>query len=300
MSSNQKWPLVSYVVLSYNHARFIRQAVDSILAQEYPAIELIVVDDGSTDGSRELLRGLSKQKGFRLIEKENGGVVSALNAGIPVASGDFIVPHASDDISHPGRTRAQVAALQALPQAGFTVGGIRKISEDGAILEENRSIGPKVFCFDDFLMRRTSVPAVSCMYRAEAIRAALPLDESISFEDVQLFWRVTEKGWYCLLDDRILAVDYRILPRSLGRQSKVRLGRDYLKFIRNYEGHPWYGSLLRDAKSGLFVQLAIEQKRDALRFLRAHAKDIRLPLLLRGCVLLPMPEWVIRHLRKKY
>lgn len=300
MDSNQEWPLVSYVVLSYNHARFIRQAIDSILAQEYPAIELIVVDDGSTDGSRELLRGLSKEKGFRLIEKENGGVVSALNAGIPVARGDFIVPHASDDVSHSGRTRAQVAALQALPQAGFTVGGIRKISEDGAILEENQAIGPKVFCFDDFLMRRASVPAVSCMYRAEAIRAALPLDESISFEDVQLFWRVTEKGWYCLLDDRILAVDYRILPRSLGRQRKVRLWRDYMKFVRRYEGRPWYDSLLRDAKSGLFVQLAIEQKRDALRFMRAHAKDIRLPLLLRGCVLLPMPEWVIRHLRKKY
>ena len=300
MDSNQEWPLVSYVVLSYNHARFIRQAIDSILAQEYPAIELIVVDDGSTDGSRELLRGLSKEKGFRLIEKENGGVVSALNAGIPVARGDFIVPHASDDVSHSGRTRAQVAALQALPQAGFTVGGIRKISEDGAILEENQAIGPKVFCFDDFLMRRASVPAVSCMYRADAIRAALPLDESLCFEDVQLFWVVTEKGWHCLLDDRILAVDYRILPRSLGRHRKVRLWRDYLKFVRRYEGRPWYDSLLRDAKSGLFVQLAIEQKRDALGFLRAHAKDSRLPLLLRGCVLLPMPEWVIRRLRKKY
>ncbi|MBN8794113.1 glycosyltransferase family 2 protein [Thermomonas sp.] len=291
---------MSYVVFSYNHARFVRQAIDSILAQDYPALELIVVDDGSTDGSRELLRSLSREKGFQLVEKDNGGIVSAVNVGIPLASGAFIVPHASDDVSHPGRTRAQVRALQSMPQAGFTVGGIRKISEDGSLLEDCQAIGPKIYCFEDFLWRRASASAVSCMYRAEAIRAVLPLDERISFEDVQLFWRVTEEGWQCLLDDRILAVDYRIVRHSLGRSRKVRLWRDFLQFIQRYQGHSWYDAVLMQANSGLFVQLAIEEKREAIRFLLEHAKSIHSLALLRGGLLLPVPELVVRRMRKKY
>lgn len=300
MSESREWPLVTYVVLSYNHARFVRQAIESILAQRYSAIELIVVDDGSTDGSLEILRDLSFKKGFRLIEKENGGVVSSLNLGVSLASGQFIVPHASDDVSHPDRTTVQVEMLLQSPEAGFVAGGIRKVDESGAPLGAPSVTQTCIYSFEDFRAGGAAVSAVSCMYRIEAIGGVLPLDERVSFEDVQLFWRVTEQGWKCLRDDRMAVVDYRIVRNSLGRSRKIKLWRDFLIFIQRYEGREWYPRLLSRAYSGLFVQLAIEEKREAIGFLLRNAARIRLKELIRGGILLCMPGWLIRSLRAKY
>lgn len=300
MSESREWPLVTYVVLSYNHARFVRQAIESILAQRYPAIELIVVDDGSTDGSLDVLRDLSLKNGFRLIEKENGGVVSSVNVGVSLASGQFVVPHASDDVSHPDRTAVQVEMLLQFPDAGFVAGGIRKIDESGAPLGAPPGNKPCMYSFENFKEGEAAVSAVSCMYRAEAIGGVLPLDERVSFEDVQLFWRVTEQGWKCLRDDRVAVVDYRIVRNSLGRSRKVKLWRDFLIFIRRYEDREWYPRLLSRAYSGLFVQLAIEEKRGAIRFLLRNLARIRLKELVRGGILLCMPGWLIRSLRTKY
>ncbi|WP_374248664.1 glycosyltransferase family 2 protein [Thermomonas sp.] len=300
MSDAKEWPLVSYVVASYNHAKYVRSAIESILSQNYPAIELIVVDDGSTDGSRGLLRTLSREKGFRLVEKENGGVVSAINTGVALASGTYVVPHASDDISHPDRTRLQVRQIQQFPGAGFVVGGIRKIDENGKWLADSPGGGRRCYRFEDFRQGKASVPAVSCMYRTDAIRAVLPLDETLAFEDVQLFWRVTEMGWECLHDDQVTVVDYRIVTASLGRRSKVRLWRDFARFIRRYEQQAWYAELMRRALSGLFVQLAIEEKPEAARFLFHNAKHIDSKALLRGCVLLFVPRWAVQRLRAGY
>lgn len=296
----KEWPLVTYVLLSFNHARFVRQAIESILAQDYPAIELIVVDDGSTDGSVELLRALSAERGFRLLEKSNGGVVSALNAGAPLAAGEFIVPHASDDISHPGRTRAQVALLRENPEVGFTAGGIRKIDEGGEMLVAQPAPGLRRYGFADFRAGRASVPAVSCMYRAEAIKPVLPLDETIAFEDVQLYWRVTEQGWTCLYDGRMALVDYRILRNSLGRGGKVRLWRDFMRFIQRYRDQPWYVDLRARANSGMFVQLAVSEKAEAVRFFLGNAGEITLKAALRGWLALVMPRWLQEKLRRKY
>lgn len=300
MSELKEWPLVTYVVLSYNHARFVRQAIESILAQRYPAIELIVVDDGSADGSVEILRGLSFRKGFRLIEKENGGVVSSVNLGVPLASGQFIVPHASDDVSHPDRTSVQVEMLMQFPEVGFVAGGIRKVDESGAPLGTPSGTRTCIYTFEDFRAGEAAVSAVSCMYRAEAIGGVLPLDERVSFEDVQLFWRVTEQGWKCLRDDRVAVVDYRIVRNSLGRSRKVKLWRDFLLFIRRYEDREWYPRLISRAYSGLFVQLAIEEKGEAIRFFFRNAARVRLKEFIRGGILLCMPGWLVRSLRKKY
>lgn len=291
---------MTYVVLSYNHARFVRQAIESILAQRYPAIELIVVDDGSTDGSLEILRDLSFKRGFRLIEKENGGVVSSLNLGVSLASGQFIVPHASDDVSHPDRTTVQVGVLLQSPEAGFTVGGIRKISELGDVISPHIPTKRHFYRFDDFRCGRARAVAVSCLYRAKAIKEVVPLDDSIVFEDVQLYWRVTEQGWSCVYADDILAVDYRIIHGSLGRRSKVRLAMDFRRFLDRYAREEWYPDVIARANSGVFIQLAIDNKIAAIKFLLRNFSSMSLARMFRGIVLIPVPRWLIYKIRAKY
>jgi len=99
-------PLISIVINNYNYADFIGDAIRSALAQDYPEVEVIVVDDGSKDHSREVIRGL----GDRIIPvfKENGGQASAHNAGFRVCSGSVIIFLDSDDVLYP-TTASRVA-----------------------------------------------------------------------------------------------------------------------------------------------------------------------------------------------
>lgn len=94
-------PLVSIIIDNYNYGRFIQDAIESALNQTYPNIEVIVVDDGSTDNSREIISRYASAGLIKAVLKENGGQASAMNAGFEVSSGDLVVFLDSDDVLKP-------------------------------------------------------------------------------------------------------------------------------------------------------------------------------------------------------
>lgn len=94
---------VSVIIPSYNHSNFIIESVDSVLRQTYGAVELIIIDDGSTDDTRELLKSYEGRSSVRVVYQENRGAPSALNRGIALAKGAFISILNSDDVYHPER-----------------------------------------------------------------------------------------------------------------------------------------------------------------------------------------------------
>jgi glycosyltransferase involved in cell wall biosynthesis len=103
---NTNGPLISVVTANYNYARYIGQTIESVLAQTYPHVEHIVVDDGSTDNS---LAVIARYPGIRSIAKPNGGQVSAMIEGMSAAQGDIVIFLDSDDTLHPDAC-ARVAA----------------------------------------------------------------------------------------------------------------------------------------------------------------------------------------------
>ena len=110
-------PLVSIITATYNHRQYIAETIDSALAQTYPHCEVLVVDDGSTDGTAEML---SAQYGdqIRLWAKPNGGVSSARNLALRHAQGDYIQFLDSDDLLLPEKVATHVAYLEAHPEVG--------------------------------------------------------------------------------------------------------------------------------------------------------------------------------------
>ncbi|MDN7944087.1 glycosyltransferase [Burkholderia multivorans] len=102
--------LVSVVIPSYNHARYIRQAVNSVLGQSHRELELIVIDDGSKDESLEYLRTVTDPR-FRLIEQPNAGAHNAINRGLEAAKGSYLAILNSDDVFHPTRLEVALDAL---------------------------------------------------------------------------------------------------------------------------------------------------------------------------------------------
>jgi glycosyltransferase involved in cell wall biosynthesis len=116
MSSALNRPLVSIVIPSYNSANYIVEAVESALAQDYSSIEVIVIDDGSTDATKEVLEPYITANKITYIHQENKGVSAARNAGIHTAKGMYIAFLDSDDIFYKEKIRLQVEALEAHPE----------------------------------------------------------------------------------------------------------------------------------------------------------------------------------------
>lgn len=110
-------PQVSVLLPVYNARRYVAAAVESILAQTFADFELIVLDDGSTDGSQQILESLAaKDSRIRLIRHPNMGLLRTLNLGISQCRGEFIARMDADDIAMPNRFRAQVEFLSAHPE----------------------------------------------------------------------------------------------------------------------------------------------------------------------------------------
>ena len=109
--------LVSVVVPTYDYGCFVAEAVASALAQTYPHREVIVVDDGSTDDTREVLAPYSDR--IRYIFQSNQGLSAARNTGIRAAQGEFIALLDSDDVWHPRKLEVQMHFLHDLPEVGL-------------------------------------------------------------------------------------------------------------------------------------------------------------------------------------
>jgi len=112
-------PSVSVVIPTYNQASFLPEAVASVRAQEFPNLEIIVVDDGSTDDTSGALERLSGEGKLQAIRQENAGAAAARNRGISAARGDWIAFLDADDFWFPGKLSAQFDALRRSPKAGF-------------------------------------------------------------------------------------------------------------------------------------------------------------------------------------
>ena len=127
-------PLVSIVIPVYNGANYLREAVGSALAQTYPHCEILVVNDGSTDGGATEAIALSYGEQIRYFVKENGGVASALNMGIENMRGDFFSWLSHDDVYMPEKLSHQIDLLSRLsppPEQAFVFSNFAYISAQG-------------------------------------------------------------------------------------------------------------------------------------------------------------------------
>lgn len=120
---------ISVVIPSYNHRHYIEKAVESVLNQSERDLELIVIDDGSTDDSLSYLRQISDSR-FRLVEQKNSGAHNAINRGLALAQGEYLAILNSDDIFHPDRLKRCVEALQR-ENADLVTTWIEVINADG-------------------------------------------------------------------------------------------------------------------------------------------------------------------------
>lgn len=139
-------PLVSLVIPAYNHANYLPQAIRSILAQDYPHVELIVIDDGSTDETENALAELGSQ--FAWISQSNMGQSKTLTRGWEMAKGDVLGYLSADDVLEPGAVSASVAALISTPGAVATYCDFNLLDPHSRIV---RRVTLQEFHYDEML-----------------------------------------------------------------------------------------------------------------------------------------------------
>jgi len=123
--------LVTVVIPCYNQAHFLGEAIESVLAQDHPHTEVVVVDDGSTDNTAKVAAHYPQ---VHLIRQHNQGLSTARNVGLESSHGDYIVFLDADDRLLPGAIGAGLEALRAHPECAFAFGGHESIASDGSLL----------------------------------------------------------------------------------------------------------------------------------------------------------------------
>lgn len=126
-------PKVSVIIPLYNHAAYVPRAVESVLTQTLADLELIVVNDGSTDNSLEVVRAIRDPR-LRVLDQKNQGAHAAINRGLSEAKGDFLAILNSDDVFHPARLAKLIPPLEANPDIGLAASYLEVIDQHGKSL----------------------------------------------------------------------------------------------------------------------------------------------------------------------
>ena len=183
-------PFVTVLIPAYNAERTIRRALRSVFAQEYPAFEIVVVDDGSLDRTSEIVAGYGRPE-IRLLQlPKNLGECGAMNEGISVAKGEYIAFLDADDEWLPGKLGKQLPLLEANPRAALATCGCLFADADGTIVEEF-GMPPPGFAKSDVwrsLLRATCIAKPCVVARAGALRQAGLFDPELRVSGDQDMW----------------------------------------------------------------------------------------------------------------
>jgi glycosyltransferase involved in cell wall biosynthesis len=196
--------MVSVVIPTYNNARFLPEALDSLLAQTCRDFELIVVDDGSTDDTEEVLKPYRNL--VRYVRKDNGGPASARNLGIRQARGQLIAFQDADDIWLPDKLQRQVDYLRDHPNIGVVFSDVTFFGAEGreTCCVKQRFSAEAGMTFDN-LFHDHFVGMSTVVVRSSCLNEVGLFDESlIGAEDYNLYLRLAKRFQFGFLDEPLI------------------------------------------------------------------------------------------------
>jgi alpha-1,3-rhamnosyltransferase len=186
-------PLISVIIPSYNHKEFIEKTIKSVINQSYENIELIVIDDGSKDGSNELISKLKQEFNFYYIHRKNKGLIKTLNEALSLAKGDYISMLGSDDYFYETKIEKQVSFFEQNRDFALCYSNLTYIDKDDKIIKEGKTKHFKTgFVFSD-LINKNFIPLPTVMISADVIREAGGFDERFFLEDYPLWLKISQK-----------------------------------------------------------------------------------------------------------
>lgn len=269
---------ISVIISSYNYGRFIGATIQSVLEQTLPAHEIIVIDDGSSDDSAEVIKSFGARVKF--IQQENQGVCAVRNKGARLATGDVLAFLDSDDIWLPRKLEMQAQAFSSDPEVGLVSCGLREFDTNGETLAEyvdgkSGWCAREILLFRDFVLNTT---ASAIAVRRETFERVGGFDESreiFAAEDHELCYRAAKISKLVFIQE--VLVDFRIHGKN-GHLNIPQMERAMLAAYKKMfsQAEPDALSIKRESYGNLYRMLAGSyfRAKDYRSFLKNSAKSL--------------------------
>lgn len=272
--------LVSVVIPCFNHAQFVAETIESVINQDYARIELIVIDDGSSDDSVAVIeawvaRCEARFERFAFLARENRGVAVTLNEGLAWCAGEFVCPIASDDVMLANKISRQLAEFAACDGSVVGVyGGEIVIDANGQVIRK-RDYPRCYYRFEDVFLRYAFLSAPSAMFRLAALRA-VGYRPGLVVEDWFMSLRLLADGGVFLNTGELL-VKKRLHENNVSWRYEA-IWQSSLQILADYRDHPLYAkALARVMVAQMFYYLKSDKRAALGWFWRAWRTDGWLP-----------------------
>ena len=253
-------PLVTLVTPAYNQSEFLAETIDSVLAQDYPNIEYIVLDDGSTDGTQAVL-GLYTDR-VCTMRHDNIGQARTLNRGWQIARGTYIGYLSSDDVLHPTAVGKLVQALEADD-------GVACAFPDADLIDPASRIIKRRVCrpfdLENLVVTQECYIGPGALFKRSAYAAAGEWRPELKLAPDREFWiRLAQQGEFRFLPESLAG--YRLHPQSTSyRLVSEEVSREYLLVLDEYFGRPGVPASIARRKQEAYGRATLLLARNALR-----------------------------------
>ena len=238
-------PLVTVIAICFNHERFVLECLEGIRSQTYPNVQLIVVDDCSTDDSARIIRGWVRDTGVDcalILHDENRGVCRTRNEALALARGEYVSSVSTDDVWAPEKIALQVERMAELPPS------VGVLYADADLMDEQGRPLPGTFLERLGRMRRTPegevyealleqnfIPAMTTLVRTRCYETVGGFDETLDYEDWDMWLRIAREYEFAHLP-RVVA-RYRLHPSSLSQTLGSRFWDTEIRIFLKHVGH---------------------------------------------------------------
>ena len=234
--TSQNMPKVDIIIPAYNAAKYLPAAIESVVAQTFEDWRILLIDDGSTDNTAEIVAPYIERLGTKLkyIRQANGGVSAARNAALRNSSAEFLAMLDADDIWLPCRLDESIKCFEGRPQVGLSYGSVAFVDQTGVVLKTfdarqrhaEGNIAPYIY------MRDVQLPSPTVTFRRSCVDEVGVFDESMRVtEDRDLWLRIALKFEVGFVPTVI--AHYRTSPNSLTTDPD-RMLRAQRKFIQKH------------------------------------------------------------------
>ena len=297
-------PLVTFLVPSYNHEQYVVACVRSVIEQDYPNIELIIIDDGSNDSSVRTIHRMAEACKRRFVRfefrsRENQGLSATINEALKWSNGKYFSALASDDVLRPNKTSVLISQIEGEENVAGVFSGCEVISHSGSVVKLLRP-PPAYHTFDDILFCKHGVITPSQLLRLDLVREAGGYPKDIYIEDWYMWLALTQRGFKLkVISDPL--VQYR---QHASNSSKDALwmyeGRKSV--LSYFKDHPGYEFVLAEVCAMAAIDFASVSKRMSSRFLieavTYNGDVIYSPIFAKAFARLLAPVALIEYLRR--
>lgn len=239
-------PLVTVIAVCFNHEAFLEECLDSIDAQSYTNLELIIADDSSTDQSQERIRKWAEARVPRpklILHDANRGLCATLNEALTFASGTYVSYISTDDVMEPRKLTEQVAVMQSGSDCVAVVYSDVHVVDEAGVLDP-ATYGEKHWSFDepphgdvfDELLHLNFVPAVSALVRRSALDTVGGYDEELVFEDWDMWLRLAADFEFEY--SQYLSARHRVVQSSLYQTRRVAMAESKIRLLQKWVDDP--------------------------------------------------------------